>query len=514
LSPLLSALITRAHLCACQVWGVRMVCTPMPPEPAMSLKSPRSPRIEAAMKVLGILPKDIEPRARDIFPEGQEGEIRMEAFEVKRRQLMHSVTGMACDNTHDLAKEASAGGGQDERTAAFLADVMMREQASIDKMRKRAKADVQKIVLEEMAQKEQVSIREAKLAEHRQRMVVLAKAQAEKIKADKKEAAKKLEKSIEVRAKNDRLQEKASADLFAEVQKKDERVTAQLKERDLGWAENLITKQVEREANYERITKFKSTGWGVREKMYEGTVKRTDAATVRLGEVMAAQAAHQAAKSDLTAGVIAAAREQLGLEQGVKDTAYLERLKVHEKKKEIRETFAKAAEKEYAASNKKARANFEKNYERALKEREVVLVSPRMTKSMSESYTTNPAWRTEDSIKAFVTHHTMGELRQLNLQTAGRAHVFQQQQALHKIEGMRHRVDMLRSGREQTQFRRYDMIKNCAIEKHHLTFQVEKVRDAPAEKMNHLLEQMGMQPVKLGGAGGGDEGGEDEKKGF
>jgi len=485
----------------------------MPPEPAMSLKSPRSPRIEAAMKVLGILPKDIEPRERTIFPEGQEGDICAEAFEVKRRQLMHSVTGMASDSGHDITKEASGAAG-DERTAAFLADVMMREQASIDKMRKRAKADVEKIVLEEMAQKEQVAVREAKLAEHKARMVVLAKAQAEKIKADKKIAAQKLEKSIQVREKNNRMMEKQAEELFAEVQTKDERVKAQLKERDLGWAENLIKKQDERVQNYERIKVFKSTGWGEREKMYESTVKRTTAAEVRYQEHMAAEAAHLAARSDKTAGVIASAKEQLGLEQGVKDVAYLERLKVHEKKKEIRETFAKAAEKEYAASNKKARANFEKNYERALKERAIVLVSPRMTKSMSESYTTHPAWRTEDSLKAFATHHTMGELRQLNLQTAGRAHVFQQQQALHKIQNMRDRVDLLRAGREQTQFRRYDMIKNCSIEKHHLTFQVEKVRDAPPEKMNHLLEQMGMTPVKLGGGAGGEEAEDDKKAAF
>jgi len=48
-------------------------------------------------------------------------------------------------------------------------------------------------------------------------------------------------------------------------------------------------------------------------------------------------------------------------------------------------------------------------------------------------------------------------------------------------------------------------MKNCAIEKHHLSFQVEKVRDAPPEKMNSLLEHMGLPPVKTGKEEGEEE---------
>lgn len=469
----------------------------MPPEPALSLGSPRT---LAAMRVLGILPKDIQPRERTSFPEGQPGDIRNEAFETKRRQLMHSVTGMASDKSLDLTKSASAVdmGGPSEATNLFLADVMAREQISIDKMRKRAKADVQSIVLVEMEAKKVVEIRDAKLEEHRKRMVELKKKQDEKLKAQQKEAAKKLEKSIEVRARADKKLEQESEALMQEVIKKDKRVEGQLQERSIGWEENRVTKQAERVAKYGRIKSWKSGEWGVREKIYDGIVKRTFASEDRLEELQAELQAHQAAKSDRTDGVIAKARSELNAAQAVKDVAFLERIKVHEKKKEVREALAKEVQKEYAASNKKARANFEKNYERALKDREIITVSPRMTKSMSCNYTTSPAWLTEGSVKAFETHHTMGELRQLNLQLISRAKEYHQTQGLNKIEDMRHRVGALEKSREETQNRRYDMMKNCAIEKHHLTFQVEKVRDAPPEKMNSLLAQMGMEPIKTG----------------
>merc|ERR1719198_1916250 len=99
----------------------------------------------------------------------------------------------------------------------------------------------------------------------------------------------------------------------------------------------------------------------------------------------------------------------------------------------------------------------------------------------------------------------MGELREVNLSLLRRAHQYSQVQALGKIEDIRHRVKAFRASKEEAQNRRYDMMKNCAIEKHHLTFQVEKVRDAPPEKMNSLLEKMGMEPIKTGKEEGDEE---------
>jgi len=294
------------------------------------------------------------------------------------------------------------------------------------------------------------------------------------------------------------LLEEESQKLWAEIEKKDVRVEGTLKEREEGWAINRVTKQTAREEKYESIAKFKSKEMGVREKMYAGIVKRIQGSEVRLEEIQGELQAHQAAKSDRTDGVIAKARDALGLAQAEKDVAYLERLKVHDKKKEVREANAKEYQKYFVTENKKNRANFEKNYATALKEREIVHISPRMTKSMSANFTTSPAWLTESSAKAFETHKTMGELRQLNLQLLRRAHQYQQVQALSKIEDMRHRVEALRGSKSEAQYRRYDMMKNCAIEKHHLTFQVSKVRDAPPEKMNGLLEQMGLPPIKTG----------------
>jgi hypothetical protein len=474
-----------------------MVATPMPPEPSLS---PGSPRTKAAMKVLGILPKDMESRERSKFPEGMPGDIRAQAWECKRRQLMHSVTGMAQDKSLDLTKSASAPvvGQVSEATNAFLADVMAREQVSIDKMRKRAKADVQKIVIDEMEAKKQVEIRNVKMEAARLRMVELKKKQDEKLKAQKIEAAKKLEKTIEVRRRADIKLEQEAEQLAAEIAVKDERVEGLLREREVGWEQNRVTKQAERVDNYARIARFKATDLKVRESGYEGLVQKSQAATARLADLNEEMLSHQLAKSDRTDGVIARARYTLHQAQAEKDKAYSERIEVHKAKSEVQQNIAREQAKEYAANNKKARSVFEKNYERAKQEAAVIKISPRMTKSMSMSYSTCPAWQTEGSVKACETHKTMGELRQLNLQMLARAHQHAQVQALHKIEDMRHRVKALKDSQDAAQTRRNESLRNCAIEKHHLSFQVQKLRDAPPEKMNSLLEHMGLPPIKTG----------------
>jgi len=389
-------------------------------------------------------------------------------------------------------------GAPSAATNAYLADVMEREERSMAIMRKRAQADVQTIVIYEMAAKAQVQVRNAKLEEHRKRMVELKKVQDQKLKEARIIAEKKLEKSKEVRARADRLLEEQSEKLWEECQAKDRRVEALLKQRGEGWEENRVVQQAERVEKYASIAKFKSGEWGVREKMYDKVLGRTAASEARLEEIQGELAAHQAAKSDRTDGVIARARMALDQAQGIKDAAFLERLKVHEKKEVVRDANAKEYQKYFVTENKKSRQRFEKEYERALKERDIVTISPRMTKSMSGNFTQSPAWLTESSAKAFETHKTFGEVRQLNLQLLKRAHQYQQVQALSKIEDMRTRVKALRDSKEEAQNRRFDMIKNCAIEKHHLTFQVEKVRDAPPEKMNSLLVQMGMEPIKTG----------------
>lgn len=187
-----------------------------------------------------------------------------------------------------------------------------------------------------------------------------------------------------------------------------------------------------------------------------------------------------------------------GSAQAVKDEAYKKRLQSHYKADEVRLEEAKKRQQEFEKRNRLEKQKHEKNYERVLKEAEVIYESPRLTKTLSGSYTTYPAWMTEGSIKHFETHKSMSEIRQTNLQLIRRAHKYQLEQALDKIQDIRVRVKALNASKSEAQLRRQDMIKNCAIEKHHLTFQVEKVRDAPPERMNSLLEQMGMPPIKTG----------------
>lgn len=492
-----------------------MVASPWPPETALSLGSPR---VKAAMKVLGILPSDIaSPKDRTLFPDGQAGEIRHEAHEKKRRQLMNSVKEIAHDKSLDITKSAStpdlgAGGAgcASDATNRFLADVLAKEQISMDKMQKKANHDVQKIVLEEMAIKTAVAARAVKLEEHRKRKAELKKVLDEKLKEQKKEMEKKAERSKEVRRKAAQLVEQECQQLANELQEKDARVQATLDARQQKWDQHAIDMQEAREKEYIRIENWKSGEWEGREKMYNGILEKYQGSEDRLAELTEQLRAHAASKSDRTNGVIAKAKAHLGGAQAKKDEAYLERIKVHDKKKEVRTANAIERKKEFEQNNKKVRQTWEKNYANALKERETRLEyrSPRMLKSMSENYTTKPAWLTPASEEAFETHKTMAELRQWNLQHLSRADHHKHSQQIAKIADMRLRVKALKDSRDEAQYRRFDMIKNVSIAKHHLEHKVTKIRDAPPEKMNGLLEQMGLPPIRTGK----EEGEEDEAK--
>lgn len=462
---------------------------------------PGSPRTAAAMRVLGILPKDLQARERTEFPDGMPGDVRHQAFETKRRQLMHSVVGLAEEKSLNLAHSASAPqlGQPSDATNAFLADVMAKEAASLAKMRARAQADVQKIVLDEMDIKRKAEERAVKQEELRKRKLEIKKAENEKLKAAQKEAQKKAEKTLEVRLKADRmLQEKCEA-LGEEVAKKNERIEAMLEKREAGWEEKRVQMKEIRSKLAEGLEKFKSKDMVVKEEAWKAIKKKDKLAEERLAQVRHEASLKQAMISDKTSGVIARAAASLGDAQAVKDAAFLERVKVHAKTAEVRAENAKEYQKYFIKKNKEEEQRFRKNYEAATREAAVIYVSPRLTKSMSGNYLQKPAWKTEGSIKAFETHHTMGELRQVNLSVLHRAHLNAHQQALNKISDVKKRAEALQASKDEAQYRRYDVMKNCAIEKHHLTFQVEKVRDAPPERMNSLLEQMGMQPVKLGG---------------
>lgn len=482
----------------------------MPTEPPLALTSPRT---RAAMKVLGIHPQDISvPKERHVFDDGVGGDVRHQAWETKRRQLMHSVHGMATDKSLDLLKShsESALNQPSEGTNLFLAEVQAKEAKNIEKMRKRAKEDIQKVVIEEMEAKKKVEIRNAKLEEHRKRVVELNKKQKEELEVRRKEAEKKLAKTVQVREQADKKLKEKCENLQEELRQKAERVEGVLQAREAGWEENRVVKQQARDQNYARIAIFKCSYMKDAEDAYAKCKLKTSASEGRLADIRQKMWDQQAAKTYRTDEVMAGARSQMLAAQAKKDAAYLEKQDVHAKAKEVREAAAKERQKAYAKANEDAKKAFEKSFKVAKDEeaQKLSYVSPRMIKTMSGDFSQTPAWRTDASMKAFETHKTMGELRQLNLQLLRRAHKHHQDQALHKIQDMRERVRQFQGLKDDAQSRRYDMMKNVAIEKHKLSFQVERVRDAPPEKMNGLLEQMGLPPIKSGK----EEGEEEEKK--
>jgi hypothetical protein len=311
--------------------------------------------------------------------------------------------------------------------------------------------------------------------------------------------------SIETRRRADQQRLEEAGERMDEIIAKDEKIATAIKDREDGWVQNRHDKDASRQQNYQRIAKFKGQEMREREKSYAHICDKTKASEDRLDELVRLMNEKQASKCYLTDEVIARARQHRDGQQEEKDINYRKRLDDHKKAAEKRQKLNAEFQAARAKANKVSHQKHEREYERVLKEKEIITPSPRLTKTLSGNYLTYPAWYTEGSVKHFETHKTMSEIRQTNLVLLRRATRHAQEQALNKIKDVKVRVEALNQSKSEAQLRRTDMIKNCAVEKYHLAFQVEKIRDAPPERMNGLLEQMGLDHIKAGGKDDGED---------
>jgi len=355
---------------------------------------------------------------------------------------------------------------------------------------------------------------------HEKRRRELQKARDKVMEEQRKELEKKYQRAAATRMRAVEAVETHANELSAELDVKNERVEKLLAEREEGWEQDRVTKQSVREEKYHEIAKHERKRRGKCEGIYDSVLKRTANSESCLAELLSKQQAERAMKSDRTDTVIATARAYQDKKRDVKEESYMKRLTEHTKAEEFHQQAHDGTIKKFKKKNEEERKVWEKGnfrskaletelHDHALEKMKFWVwddKDQKLTRQDKKDYSAYPAWQTNDSIRHFETHKSMGDVRnEINLGILQRQHQYAQKQALAKIEDMRYRVKALADSKETAQQRRYDMMKNCAIEKHHLAFQVEKVRDAPPEKMNGLLQQMGLPPVVLKGQEAGEE---------
>jgi hypothetical protein len=300
------------------------------------------------MQILGIVKKDFATKERACFQDGLAGDVRHEVFEIKRRQLMHNVKKLARDPTLDFSKSHSTGSlpqvpqvsGIPTQTSAatnkFLADVLAKEAKSMEKMRARAKGDVQSIVLKEMEVKKTIEAAKEREEAHEKRRRELQKARDKVLEEQRKELEKKYKRAVETRRRAVEAVEEHANELAEELKKKDERVENLLAEREEGWEQNRVDKQAAREAKYREISKHEGTRRRRCENLYNSILTRTAKSEGCLAEHLAKQQAVMAAKSDRTDAVIATSRAFHEKKHAEKEQMYMKRLVEHSKEEDNR----------------------------------------------------------------------------------------------------------------------------------------------------------------------------------
>merc|ERR1712232_376335 len=168
----------RAHPCArahAEVWLMASSggaggasSRSMPPEPAVPNLD--SPRVRAAMRVLGVVPKDLQKKSKDAF----ESEIRWEFFEQKRRTIIDSVMALHDESPegHTIPDSAEKAKQAEE---ALMATVMENERKAVEVMNRISRKEVQKTMIKELEAQHQAHISKTKQEEGRKRQLALEK---------------------------------------------------------------------------------------------------------------------------------------------------------------------------------------------------------------------------------------------------------------------------------------------------------------------------------------------------
>eukprot|EP00933_Yihiella_yeosuensis_P049705 TRINITY_DN4691_c0_g1_i1.p1 TRINITY_DN4691_c0_g1~~TRINITY_DN4691_c0_g1_i1.p1 ORF type:complete len:500 (+),score=151.78 TRINITY_DN4691_c0_g1_i1:74-1573(+) len=469
-----------------------MTMLPEPPMPNI-----QSPRVKAAMKVLGVHPAEIEKQEVEEFGGSETKHL---LFEKKRRTLIYQVM--------NLATKGHQGGGDggglgpaaqtaDDRNAAFMAKVIEKEKKSMEVMARMAKKDIQKCVIEELEGKLQVYANQKRQEEGHQRMKALEKERNDFLKQRRKEAEKKLEKTQEVRRRADQQKLEHCQALREILQKADERVAEQLQAVKDAHAEKVFNAQDKYVVIAERQADREKTNTTRLEKLHDEIEEKHARKQQMLFEQKASRASH--AEEILAKEMQCRDRvaKHLDEKQAKIEAKYWECEDRHTKAKEYRETTHAAMLKEFKTANMKKKNAHEGRYTR-MKEEAIAAHDkfcterlPILQRSASDALggRLRPPERAE-AIQARDDNYNHVDLAATNRERLRRAHSHSVEQQINKLLAKRERVQILQDAKAAADKRRMATLRNCGMEKEHLSLKVERVRDSGPEKMLKLIDGM------------------------
>eukprot|EP00929_Paragymnodinium_shiwhaense_P009276 TRINITY_DN113382_c0_g1_i1.p1 TRINITY_DN113382_c0_g1~~TRINITY_DN113382_c0_g1_i1.p1 ORF type:complete len:508 (-),score=197.22 TRINITY_DN113382_c0_g1_i1:240-1763(-) len=469
----------------------QLVAMPMPPEPpALNLGSPR---VKAAMRVLGLRAKDLEPIKKDSMP----SEVSYEVFERKRRQLAENVRVLASESPEVPAETSGGMSKLEERNANFLAEILAIEQKNIAKMETMAKKDIQSMMIKELEAKLKDQTSKKRQEEANQRQKELIKERDAKLAEAKKIAQKKKEKSDEVRRKADEALLKEAEELSKHLDEKQERSLNKIRENKEAFEAGRDRRQEKGFLALKRKEDLEKTLLERREDQYSKILDRDGLIFDRLANIDAERHNIQSDFAERKAMCTKRAADYLVEKQSKYDEAFFKTEERHATAAQTRAQSHAASLKEFKTKNSKTRQQFENRYNTMKKHEEEERSKPskRVERYMELlNFENSGCLSRPEYHHMVVTNRSMVDLVKQNRETLQRSHSYHQEQALEKIAGMREKVKIIMDGRHNSMQRRQSMIKNCAIEKHHLSDKVDRIKSSTGSKMTHILEKLEPDP--------------------
>jgi len=461
----------------------------MQPEPDMPNLT--SPRVQAAMRVLGVLPEELERKMETATSEGDQRKLAM--FERKRRSLIEEIHLLSSAGSTGVGVSPSGSQSLQRKHSTFLNKVLEAERATMEKMEIQAKKDVQKVVIQELETKLVMQQGAKRLADGEARLNKLIKDRDEKLKAMRKEAQKKSERTADVRMRAVRQQERDAEHTMEQLAEATQRAEGKMRALDEARAE-ARQQSAEKLASVQEKQHTRVEGeLHAREYQYE-TIMNHHADTMgRLQKRLQSRQSQSEEMLQKQQSSMMRVREKWESKQREIQENYFNNLSRHEKAREKRETAAQEYARNLSKANSKVRSAFESRYERVQRDLERREPDKRLTQSASSLASLEKSL-SESQVLALEQRRHYFDLAASNRDRLQRAHYNSQEQQLGKLQGMRDRVDALLDSKIRADDRRMVMQRNCAVQKYHLEHEMFKVKSAPPDKMAGMLRDLQPEP--------------------
>jgi len=450
------------------------------------------PRVQAAMKVLGVHGRDLVPISAANF-EGPQAHFNL--FSNKRGDLISKVNSLVATSPADTSKLVES--MSRDPNEDFLMRVAQKEQEQIEKLGKQAQKDIMKIADSELAVRVAMKHGQEKKDAAADRFRTLKKERDKELKDKKKEAVKRQEKSIEVRVRAEAKCDEESAKLRAEIEKAQERSTTKLEKIKVEHETHVAGKAQFWDDLAVRLDNHKQEKFDHwMEIHHECNHKQEVVANNKVtleGERKSNEAFILQREQDAHARVIAKQVEKHEkMEAGYKDIQ-----KRHLGAQAIRDGKDKETATEYRKRNAKERSTFESRYASLQTQLEKPKFSRRLQETGQASISSaNPFTRSlsDTQVAAQTQNRGHEQLVDMNRMRLRHAHHYATEQALSKLHSMRMKIDVKKAADREAATRRMDMVANVGKASEELKSKVDRCQNSGPEKMQSLLVEMLDQP--------------------